>query len=79
MRSAGVQQREWLCPCHRKESKEPAGRPSVVRVNPFVPQGEPALPFAKALRVNSVGIHEKANRTFDEALNGSKFRSVLNR
>ena len=32
------------------------------RVNPFVPQGKPALPFAEALRVNRFAIHEKAGR-----------------
>jgi hypothetical protein len=31
---------------------------------PYLRQGKPALPFAKALRVNSEGIHEKAESAF---------------
>jgi hypothetical protein len=54
-------------------------RPSVTKDEVKRADETPALPFAKALRVNSVGIHEKANPAFDEALNGSKFRGVLNR
>jgi len=54
------------CRHRRRKSKEPilrasgqARRPSFVRANPFVPEGEPALRFANALRVNAARIHEK--------------------
>jgi hypothetical protein len=54
------------CSAWRVEPAEAVGGkvkragPSFIRASgtPFLRQGKPALPFAKALRVNSFGIHE---------------------